>query len=320
MERVLVAEEFCRRGSAVGHFSGGPGLGVETILWSGSEEQKKKYIPPLCAGEAYLSSAFTEPDRGSDLVTSPLSTTAVKDGNEYIINGTKTFITLATIAKFTIVLCQTDPEAKPPYKGQSTIVVEMDRDGIDITEFEKMGWHAGPTTELSFSNVRVPHQNLIGEEGQGFYQSIQFLDRFRIGGVGAPSVGMGQGAFDRALEYAKNREAFGRKIGTFQAISHKLAEMATKLEAARLLVYKGAWQVDRDGRADPKLSSMAKWYPARVAVEVCDEAIEILGGHGYMLENEVEMFYRDARAQEIVEGTREIHKNTIARFLLGKLK
>ncbi|MFH1125413.1 MAG: acyl-CoA dehydrogenase family protein, partial [Pseudomonadota bacterium] len=198
IERVLIAEEFCRCGSAVGHFSSGPGLGVETILWSGNEEQKKKYIPPLCTGDAYLSSAFTEPDHGSDLVTSPLSTTAVKDGNDYVINGTKTFITLATIASHTIVLCQTDPEAKPPYKGHSTIVVEMDRQGIEITEFEKMGWHCAPTTELSFSNVRVPRQNLIGEENGGFYQSIQFLDRFRIAGVGAPSVGMAQGAFDRA--------------------------------------------------------------------------------------------------------------------------
>lgn len=320
LERALVAEEFCRRGAGVGLHSSGPGLGVEIMLWYGSEEQKKKYIPPLCSGETVMASAFTEPDRGSDLVTSPLSTTAAKDGNNYIINGTKTFITFANIAKFIMVLCQTDPKAKPPYRGQSNIIVDMDREGIRVTEFEKMGWHAAPTTEVSFSNVRVPHENLIGEEGQGFYQSIQFLDRFRIAGVGAPSVGIAQGAFDRALDYAKNREAFGHKIGTFQAISHKLAEMATKIEAARVLTYKGAWQVDRKGQADPKLSSIIKWYSARIAVEVCDEAIEIFGGHGYMLENEVEMFYRDARALEIVEGTREIHKNTIARFLLGKLK
>jgi alkylation response protein AidB-like acyl-CoA dehydrogenase len=265
-----------------------------------------------------LASAFTEPDRGSDLVSSPLSTTAVKDGNAYIINGTKTFITLASIAKFIILLCQTDPEANPPYKGQSTIIVETDREGIDVTELEKMGWHAAPTTQVSFTNVRVPDQNLIGKENQGFYQSIQFLDRFRAM-IGAAGVGMAQGAFERALEHAKAREAFGRKIGEFQAISHKLSEMITKIETARLLVYKAGWKLDRKGKVDPMLFSMAKWYPARVAVEVCDEAIEILGGYGYMLENEVERFYRDARALEIVEGTREIHKNTIARFMLGKL-
>jgi alkylation response protein AidB-like acyl-CoA dehydrogenase len=317
-ERVIVTEEFCRSGAGVGLHASHPGLGVEIILWSGSEDQKKKYLPPLCRGEGLLSSAFTEPDRGSDLVSSPLSTSAVKDGDQYIINGTKTFITLASIAKFIIVLCQTDPDASPPYKGQSTIIVETDRDGIDVTELEKMGWHAAPTTEVAFTHVKVPVQNLIGKENQGFYQSIQFLDRFRAM-IGAASVGMAQGAFERALEHAKAREAFGRKIGQFQAISHKLAEMITKIETARLLVYKAAWKLDLKGKVDPMLFSMAKWYPARVAVEVCDEAIEILGGYGYMLENEVERFYRDARALEIVEGTREIHKNTIARFVLGKL-
>ena len=318
LERVIVTEEFCRSGAGVGLHASHPGLGIEIILWSGSEDQKKKYLPPLCRGEGLLSSAFTEPDRGSDLVSSPLATSAVKDGDQYIINGTKTFITLASIAKFIIVLCQTDPDANPPYKGQSTIIVETDREGIDVTELEKMGWHAAPTTEVAFTNVKVPLQNLIGKENQGFYQSIQFLDRFRAM-IGAASVGMAQGAFERALEHAKAREAFGRKIGQFQAISHKLAEMVTKIETARLLVYKAGWNLDRKGKVDPMLFSMAKWYPARVAVEVCDEAIEILGGYGYMLENEVERFYRDARALEIVEGTREIHKNTIARFLLGKL-
>jgi len=248
----------------------------------------------------------------------PLGTTAVKDGNDYIINGTKTFITHASNAGYTIVLCQTDAEAGPPYRGQSTIMVEMDRPGIDITEFEKMGWHAAPTTELSFANVKVPQENLIGVEGKGFYQSIHFLDRFRAI-VGAAGVGMAQGAFDRALSYAKTREAFGKKIGEFQAISHKLSEMATQIEVSRLLVHKAATEFDRGSKVDPALLSMAKWFPARVSVEVCDEAIEILGGHGYMMENEVEIFYRDARVLEIVEGTREIHKNTIARSLLGKL-
>jgi alkylation response protein AidB-like acyl-CoA dehydrogenase len=319
LERVIVTEEFSRSGAAVGLHTSHPGLGVEIILWSGSEDQKMNYLPPLCRGEGLLSSAFTEPDRGSDLVSSPLSTSAARDGDHYIINGTKTFITLASIAKFIIVLCQTDPDANPPYKGQSTIIVETDRAGIDVTELEKMGWHAAPTTELAFTDVKVPAQNLIGKENQGFYQSIQFLDRFRAM-IGAASVGMAQGAFERALEHAKTREAFGRKIGHFQAISHKLAEMLTKIETARLLVYKAAWKFDQQQQLDPMLFSMAKWYPARVAVEVCDEAIEILGGYGYMLENEVERYYRDARALEIVEGTREIHKNTIARSLLGKMR
>jgi alkylation response protein AidB-like acyl-CoA dehydrogenase len=183
-----------------------------------------------------------------------------------------------------------------------------------------MGWKSSGTTQLSFADVKVPRENLLGEENRGFYNAIDFLDGFRIE-IGAYSVGMAQGAFDKALDYAKTREAFGRRIGAFQAISHKLAEMATKIEAARLLVYRAAFQFDKaGGKVDPHISSMAKWYPARVAVEVSDEAIEILGGHGYMLENEVERFYRDARQLELVEGTREIHKNTIARSLLGKLE
>lgn len=193
----------------------------------------------------------------------------------------------------------------------------MDRKGISTSEFEKMGWHATPTNEVSFSDVKVPGQNLIGKEGRGFYQSISLLDRFRVL-IGSAGIGMAQGGFDRALQHAKTREAFGRKIGQFQAISHKLAEMATKIESARLLVYKAACQFDLTGKADPMLSSMAKWYPARTATEVCDDAIDILGGSGYMTESEVERFYRDARALEIVEGTKQMHKNTIATTLLGR--
>lgn len=321
-EKALVLEEFCRAGAATGTSVGTCQFASKVILRSGTEEQKRKYLPLVCSGDGLpFSGGFTEPDRGSDLVTSPLSTTAVKDGADYVINGTKTFVTFADIARFAIVLCQTDPDAKPPYRGQSTILIPKPAQypGISITEFVKMGWKSCATTQITFANVRVPQENLIGEENRGFYNAIGFLDEFRVE-VGACSVGTAQGAFERALAYAKTREAFGRKIGAFQAISHKLAEMATRIEAARLLVYRAAWEFDKEGRIDPKLSSMAKWYPARTAVEVADEAIEIFGGHGYMLENEVERFYRDARHFELVEGTREIHKNTIARALLGKLE
>lgn len=317
-EAGLVAEEFCRVGSAIG---GGPtvaNFGSKMILNRGTEKQKKKYLPPLFSGEAISAGTFTEPDRGSDLVTFPLSTTAVKDGSDYVINGTKTFASFTPLAKFAIVLCQTDPEAKPPYRGESTIVVNMDTPGIEITELEKMGMHTTPTTETRFTNVRVPQENLVGEENRGFYNAIEFLDEYRCT-TAFQCLGMAQGAFDRALEYAKTREAFGHKIGTFQAISHKLSDMATKIEAIRLLTYKSAWAADK-GLDDPKIFSMAKWYSARVALEVADEAIEIMGGHGYMLENEVERFYRDAKGMELLEGTREIQKNTIARYLLGKLE
>lgn len=317
LEKVLVLEELCRVGAGIGLSVGTSQFASKLILRSGTEQQKKKYLPLVCTGEALpFSGAFTEPDRGSDLVTHPLSTTAIKEGNSYVLNGTKTFTTFASIAKYAVVLCQTDPKAQPPYRGRGVVLVEMDRSGIGISEFEKMGWHAAPATEVSFMDVRVPQENLIGEEeNRGFYHSMEFLNEFRIE-IAACGVGMAQGAFDRALDYARTREAFGCKIGAFQAISHKLADMATKIETARLLTYKAAWQFQREGRIQPEVSSMAKWYSARAAVEVSDEAVEILGGYGYMLENEVERFYRDARMLEMIEGTREIQKNTIARSLL----
>lgn len=318
LELALVREEFCRCGAGVGTSVLGTYFASKLILKNGSEHQKRKYLPALFKGEAIAAGAFTEPDRGSDLVSGPLATTAIEKNGDFIINGTKTLITFASIAKFAIVLCQTDPQSIPPYRGHSIIIVEMDRPGIEITELEKMGWKTSPCCEVALINVRVPRENLIGEKGRGFYQLMELLDETRIN-VGASAVGMAQGAFERALEYAKVREAFGRKIGAFQAISHKLAEMVTHIETARLLVYKAAWEYDTK-KIDPKLSSMAKWYSARVANEVADEAIEILGGHGYISESEVERFYRDARVLEIYEGTREIHKNTIARSLLGELR
>jgi alkylation response protein AidB-like acyl-CoA dehydrogenase len=317
LENVLVREEFCRCGAGAGISVLGTDFGAKIILRKGTDGQKREYLPPLYKGEAISSGAFSEPDRGSDLVSGPLSTNAVKENGDYLVNGTKTFISFASIAKFSIVLCQTNPESDPPYRGMSTIIVEMDRPGIEITEMEKLGWKTTPCCEVAFLNVRVPRENLVGEEDRGFYQTIEFLDEIRIK-VGATAVGIAQGAFERALRYAKKREAFGRKIGSFQAISHKLAEMATYIEAARGLLYRAVWSFTI-GKPDPMLSSMAKWFPARVAIRASDEAIEILGGHGCMVDNEVERFYRDARVLEIYEGTREIHKNTVARFLLGKL-
>jgi alkylation response protein AidB-like acyl-CoA dehydrogenase len=317
LETVLVREEFSRCGAGAGISVMGTDFGSKIILRKGSEVQKRKYLPPLYKGEAISAGAFTEPDKGSDLVSGPLATNAVKEGEDFIINGTKTFISFASIAKFSIVLCQTNPQSDPAYRGMSTIIVEMDRPGIEITEMEKLGWKTNPCCEVAYINTRVPQENLIGEEDRGFYQTIEFLDEIRIK-VGSTAVGLAQGAFERAIQYAKKREAFGRKIASFQAISHKLAEMATYIEAARCLLYRSVWSFSV-GKTDPKLSSMAKWFPARIAIKVSDEAIEIMGGHGCMVENEVERFYRDARVLEIYEGTREIHKNTVARFLLGKL-
>ena len=315
LENGLVVEEFCRQDSGIGVALSICNFCSEIILRSGSEEQKKKYLIPLAKGEAISAGAFTEPDHGSDITQ--MYTTATQDDGGFLINGTKTFISNGTTAQFAVVLCQTDPNAKPSYRGQSTILVELKREGIDITDVgEKMGMHMCPTNELSFNNVRVPKENLIGQLNRGFHQVVEFFDETRVL-VASQALGMAQGAFDRALDYAKKRVQFGQRLVDFQVTQHKLADMATKIETARLLTYKAGWSFDQK-RIDPKLTSMAKMYAARVAVEITDEAIQIHGGYGYITEYEVERFYRDARITEIYEGTREIQKNTIASYLIGK--
>ena len=246
-----------------------------------------------------------------------MATTAVKEGDEWVINGVKTFITNAGIADYYIVICQTDVEAG--HKGQSMIMVDKDTPGLETADVgQKMGIRMCPTGEVSLKNVRVPVGNLLGKEGKGFYQILEFFDESRIE-TAAQGLGIAQGAFDRAVAYTKSREQFGRKIATFQVNQHKIADMATKIELARLITYKAAWNFDQ-GRIDPKLTSMAKFYAARISCEVADEAIQLLGGYGYMTDFEVERFYRDARITEIYEGTKEIQKNTIAGAVIGKLK
>ncbi|MDX2447928.1 MAG: acyl-CoA dehydrogenase family protein, partial [Desulfobacterales bacterium] len=216
-------------------------------------------------------------------------------------------------------LCQTDTEAKPSHRGLSLILVEADRLGVSaVSVGVKMGIKMMHTAEVTFKDVRVPISNLIGKENKGFYQVLEFFDESRIL-IAAQGLGTAQGAFDRALAHVKSREQFGKKIAQFQVTQHKLADMATKIELARLMTYKAAWNFDQ-GRIDPKLTSMAKMVAARAAVEVADEAIQLHGGYGYMKEYEVERFYRDAKITEIYEGTREIQKNTIASAVLGKIK
>ena len=320
-EKVIVMEEFCRVGAGIGMSLGGSTFGMKVLLKCGSEEQKNRILPQACSGNGLpFAGAFTEPDKGTDLVTFPLGTTAKKVGDHYVINGTKTFITHADICKYAIVLCQTDNEAQPAYRGHSTFILEdpVGKPGYTVSHFNKMGWHTSRTTQISFSDFEVPAVNLIGRENRGFYNVMNFLSEFRIE-TGAAGVGMAQGVFEKAVNYAKTREAFGQKIGKFQAISHKIADMATKIESTRLLVYKAAATFDATGEVSPALSSMAKWFAARLAVEVADDALEIFGGHGYILENDVERFYRDARMLELVEGTREAQKNSIAAHILGKL-
>jgi len=316
-ENILIVEEFCRRDSGVGIALSLVDFSSEVILHFGTPEQKKKYLIPVAKGEYISAGAYTEPDHGSDITS--LSTAAIKQDDAFVINGTKTFITNGCIADFFVVLCQTDPHTSPPYRGQSTILVEKEVKGLEATEITpKMGIRMTSTAELSFSDVRVPISHLIGEEKKGFYQVLEFFDESRVE-IAAQALGISQGAFDRALEYALQRKQFGRRLIDFQVTQHKLADMATKVETARLLTYKAAWNFDRK-KIDPKLTSMAKMFAAKTAVEVADEAIQIHGGYGYMTEYEVERFYRDAKITEIYEGTKEIQKNTIASALIGKLK
>ena len=195
----------------------------------------------------------------------------------------------------------------------------LEKPGYTVSNFEKMGWNTSHTTQLSFSDFEVPAENIVGKENDGFYNTVKFLNEFRIE-TGAAGVGMAQGVFEKAVNYAKTREAYGQKIGKFQSISHKIADMATKIETARLLVYKAATIFDAENDIEPYMSSMAKWYGARVAVEVADDSMEIFGGHGYIVENDVARFYRDSRMLELIEGTREVQKNNIAASILGKLR
>jgi alkylation response protein AidB-like acyl-CoA dehydrogenase len=317
LENILVAEEFCRRDSSIGSAVILANFASECILRFGSDELKERLLPPVAEAKMLSAGAFTEPDHGSDITS--MDTTAIKDGDEWIINGTKTFITNGGLAGYYTVLCQTDADVKPSYRGISMLLVEAERKGVSTTDVgAKMGIRLMSTTEVNFKDVRVPGSNLIGKEGKGFYQVLEFFDESRIL-VAAQALGIAQGAFDRALDYVKQREQFGKKIAEFQVTQHKLADMATKIELSRLITYKAAWNFDQ-GRIDPQLTSMAKMYAARSAVEVADEAIQLLGGYGYMSEYEVERFYRDAKITEIYEGTKEIQKNTIAGAIVGKLK
>jgi alkylation response protein AidB-like acyl-CoA dehydrogenase len=315
-ENILIVEEFCRGDSSVGIALSLVDFSSELVLRFGTPEQKRKYLIPIAKGEFISGGGYTEPDHGSDITS--LSTTAARQGDSFVINGTKTFITNGTLANFFIVLCQSDPSANPPHRGQSTILVDR-TDRVEATEITpKMGIRITSTAELAFNDVRVPAGQLLGEENRGFYQVLEFFDESRIE-IAAQGLGIAQGAFDRTLDYAKKRQQFGRRLADFQVTQHKLADMATKIETARLLTYKAAWSFDRK-RMDPKLTSMAKMYAGRTAVEVADEAIQIHGGYGYITEYEVERFYRDAKILEIYEGTREIQKNTIASALIGRSK
>jgi alkylation response protein AidB-like acyl-CoA dehydrogenase len=315
LEKVLVTEQFCRRDSGIGICYEIFAFSTEVLIAHGSEEMKKLWVPKVAAGEAMSAGGYTEPNHGSDITS--LDTTARHEGDEWVINGTKTFISNGTLCDFIVLLCMTDPDCDPPYRGMSMILVEADRPGLVAEDVgAKMGVRMSSTAEISLTDVRVPASNLIGEEGRGLHQVIEFFSESRVC-VAAQALGIAQGSFDRAVDWVKKREQGGTKLADFQVTRHKIADMASKVELARLMVYKAAWSLD-EGKRDYAMGSMAKNVASRCAIEVADEAIQLMGGYGYLIDNEVERFYRDARIMEIWEGTKEIQKNNIARAVLGK--
>ena len=288
------------------------GLGCGPLLNWGTDEQKERFLPLLTSGEKLGALALTEPQAGSDLL-SGAQTKAVRDGDEWVINGTKAWITNAAWAPVITVLLRTDADTGS--RGFSMMLIETDREGFTIHPPEKkMGLNASKSHMLTFENVRVPASNLLGKEGDGFYQTMQTLDNGRIS-IGALSVGLAQGAFEAMVQYAMDRTAFGEPIASKQLIQEKIANAAMEIEAARTLVYKAAWYKDT-GKNITKIAAIAKLKATEVAERVSFDAVQVHGSAGYSREYPVERIYRDQRLMSIGEGTSEIQRLVIARNVL----
>lgn len=308
---AIVTEELSRACASTGiTYSAHISLGGAPIHQFGTEEQKEKYLRPICTGESFGAFGLTESNAGSD--AGGTQTTAVEDGDDFIINGSKVFITNASYADnlaLTAITGMINGE-----KEISAIIVPTDAEGFTIIDnYEKMGLNASNTTELILDNVRVPKENLLGVRGNGFKQFLVTLDGGRIG-IGAMAVGVAQAAYDKALQYSKERKQFGKTLSQFQITQFKLADMALKIELARNMVYKAAWLKDQ-GRPFSKEAAMCKLYASEIAMENANEAIQIHGGYGYMKEYEVERYMRDAKLLEIGEGTSEVQRMVIARLI-----
>jgi len=309
LEYCLVAEELSRICLGIATSVVASGLGAMPILVFGNAEQKKKYLPDITKGKRLAAFGLTEADAGSD--AGAIRTTAVRKSDGYILNGTKQWITNGGEAEIYSIIAMTDRSKGP--RGASALILEKGTPGFDFGKKEKkMGIRASATRELIFQDCFVPKENLIGKEGMGFIVTMRTFDRTRPG-VGAQGVGLAQGALDEAVRYAREREQFGRKIISFQAIQHLLADMATQVEAARALVYSVARYID--GSENPKeiskVSGMAKVYASDVAMRVTTDAVQIFGGYGYMREYPVEKMMRDAKILQIYEGTNQIQRNAI---------
>ena len=314
LEHAIIMEEFWRVDPGLGQVLGSLSFGAEEVQLFGAEEQKKKYLPPVASGEKIIGFSITEPEAGSD--TASATTSAEKVGDEYVINGNKVMITNGTLANYLLVYCLTHPHISSKSKRHSIFLVETDREGYRAdTIHGKMGIRASDTASVYFNNVRVPAGNLVGTEGNGFFQLMKFFDHSRSY-VAAHGVGLAQGAMEQAIQYVKKRKQFGQTLASFQVTQFKIAEMATLIETARALTYRACWNLDR-GNTDTQMSAMAKWWACNVAVRVVDEALQLHGGYGYIGDYPIERFYRAAKILEIYEGTKEVDKMTIGRRILG---
>ena len=311
-ELALITEQLCRIDSSLALVAVGSTFGSENIMIFGSDELKKKYLPGLPEGERIAAGAYTEPNAGTDITG--YRTTAKKDGDDYIINGSKMFISNGTVCDFMVAGCITNPEEKSPYKKMSLIAIDADSPGITRTKlYGKMGIRATDTAEITFDDVRVPQSNLVGQEGSGFHQIMAFFDRTRTL-VAAQGTGLAQGCLDKSIEYVRQRPMFGQTLWDQQGVQFKLAEMAVLIELQRSITYQASWKVDND-QMDARLNSIAKYHAGVTATKVADMALQLHGGYGYMDEYDVQRFYRDAKILDIYEGAKEAELLTIARRL-----
>ncbi len=312
LEICIAVEELSRACLGVSTTYAANALGTYPILFLGSDEQKKRYLPDIVAGKRLVAFGLTEANAGSD--AGGIQTTARPEGDEYVLNGTKQWITNGGEAEIYTIIAMTDRSKGP--RGASAFIVEKGTPGFSFGKKEnKMGIRASATSELIFDNCRIPKENIIGKEGMGFIVTMKTLDSSRTG-VGAQGVGVAQGAFEEAVKFARQRIQFGHPIISFQAIQHMLADMTTSIEAARSLVYSVARFIDSGAKDVSKESAMSKLFATDVAMKVTTDAVQVMGGAGYMKEYPVEKMMRDAKILQIFEGTNQIQRNIIGQSLI----
>jgi len=315
LSSVVVTEELWRADPGIGSAVGSRGFGSDMIRKYGDEWMKEEWLPRIANGESACCSCISEPAHGSNVAG--IETRAQKDGDEYVLNGDKMWITNGSVADVAVVMAKTRLDAENPHRGITAFLVPTETDGFEPTKItNKLGIRASDLAEIKLNDVRVPEENVIGELNEGFYQLMDFFASGRSN-VAAQAVGAAQAAIDAAVDYANEREQGGQLIKEYQAVSHKIADMAANTEAARSLTYRAASQIEAgNDQLATKFASMAKLFASETAVDVADKAIQVFGGAGYVSDHPVERYYRDARITKIYEGTSEIQKNIISDQIL----